>query len=355
LTKSYKKEELTGKTLTVLGPKNINELGKVICHEHLLIDFNVVFQNPHNPKELHLKDEKLSLSNLGWIKKFWVSNKDNLLIDDIEISINELNHFYKAQGNTIVDVTSIGLSRNPSALKIISQRTGVNVIMGSGHYIEKTHPDYFKTDNVNQIAEKITKDILQGVDGTGIHSGIIGEIGCDFPWSSDERKSVHAGVLAQIETGAPLLIHPGRDENAPIEIVNSIVRWGGNTSRTIMGHIERTIYSRSKLLDLANTGIYMNFDLFGHESSYYPLANSTYMPSDHQRIEIISDLIDLGFSNKILIGHDICSKHRLKRFGGHGWDHILKRIIPRMKKFGIKTKDLENILINNPREILRFS
>ena len=314
MTKSYKKEELTGKTLTVLGPKNINELGKVICHEHLLIDFNVVFQNPHNPKELHLKDEKLSLSNLGWIKKFWVSNKDNLLIDDIEISINELNHFYKAQGNTIVDVTSIGLSRNPSALKIISQRTGVNVIMGSGHYIEKTHPDYFKTDNVNQIAEKITKDILQGVDGTGIHSGIIGEIGCDFPWSSDERKSVHAGVLAQIETGAPLLIHPGRDENAPIEIVNSIVRWGGNTSRTIMGHIERTIYSRSKLLDLANTGIYMNFDLFGHESSYYPLANSTYMPSDHQRIEIISDLIDLGFSNKILIGHDICSKHRLKRF-----------------------------------------
>ena len=355
MTKSYKKEELTGKSLTVLGPKNTNELGKVICHEHLLIDFNVVFQNPHNPKELHLKDEKLSLSNLGWIKKFWVSNKDNLLIDDIEISINELNHFYKAQGNTIVDVTSIGLSRNPSALKIISQRTGVNVIMGSGHYIEKTHPDYFKTDNVNQIAEKITKDILQGVDGTGIHSGIIGEIGCDFPWSSDERKSVHAGVLAQIETGAPLLIHPGRDENAPIEIVNSIVRWGGNTSRTIMGHIERTIYSRSKLLDLANTGIYMNFDLFGHESSYYPLANSTYMPSDHQRIEIISDLIDLGFSNKILIGHDICSKHRLKRFGGHGWDHILKRIIPRMKKFGIKTKDLENILINNPREILRFS
>ena len=355
MTKSYKKEELSGKTLTVLGPKNTNELGKVICHEHLLIDFNVVFQNPPNPKELHLKDEKLSLSNLGWIKKFWVSNKDNLLIDDIEISIKELNHFYKAQGNTIVDVTSIGLSRNPSALKIISQRTGVNVIMGSGHYIEKTHPDYFKTDSVNQIAEKITKDILYGVDGTGIHSGIIGEIGCDFPWSSNERKSVHAGVLAQIETGAPLLIHPGRDENAPIEIVNSILRWGGNTSRTIMGHIERTIYSRSKLLDLANTGIYMNFDLFGHESSFYPLADSTYMPSDHQRIEMISDLIDLGFSNKILIGHDICSKHRLKRFGGHGWDHILRRIIPRMKKFGIKTRDIENILINNPREILRFS
>ena len=133
------------------------------------------------------------------------------------------------------------------------------------------------------------------------------------------------------------------------------MKWGGNTSRTIMGHIERTIYSRSKLLDLANTGIYMNFDLFGHESSFYPLADSTYMPSDHQRIEMISDLIDLGFSNKILIGHDICSKHRLKRFGGHGWDHILKRIIPRMKKFGIKTRDIENILINNPREILRFS
>ena len=355
MTKSYKKEELTGKALTVLGPKDTNQLGKVICHEHLLIDFNVVFQNPPNPKELHLKDEKLNLSNLGWIKKFWVSNKDNLLIDDIEISINELKHFYKAQGNTIVDVTSIGLSRNPSALKIISQRTGVNVIMGSGYYIEKTHPNYFKTDSVYQIAEKITNDILHGVDGTEVHSGIIGEIGCDFPWSSDERKSVHAGVLAQIETGAPILIHPGRDENAPLEIVNSIMKWGGNTSRTIMGHIERTIYSKSKLLDLANSGVYMNFDLFGHESSYYPLDDATYMPSDHQRIEIISEFIDSGFSNKILVGHDICSKHRLKKFGGHGWDHILKKIIPKMKKFGIKTRDIENILIKTPREILKFS
>ena len=99
----------------------------------------------------------------------------------------------------------------------------------------------------------------------------------------------------------------------------------------------------------------MNFDLFGHESSYYPLDDSTYMPSDHQRIEIISELIDSGFSNKILVGHDICSKHRLKKFGGHGWDHILKKIIPKMKKFGIKTRDIENILIKNPREILKFS
>ena len=355
MTHFYKKEDLTQKVLTVLGPIIPKSLGKVICHEHLLIDFRVVLQDPPDDKDLYLKNENLTLSNLGWIKQFWVCNKENLVLDDPQVAINEVNNFMDAGGNTIVDVTSIGLSRNPSALKFISQKTGVNVIMGSGHYIEKTHPAYMKTNTVDQIAKTIIDDIFSGMPETGIHSGIIGEIGCSYPWTQDEKRSVQAGVIAQIETGAPLLIHPGRDEKAPLEIADSISKWGGDLSRTIMGHVERTIYSKRKLLELANSGVYLNFDLFGHESSYYPLADNTYMPSDHQRIEQISSLIDQGFSNKILVGHDICSKHRLKKFGGHGWDHILRRVIPRMKKYGIINSDIENILVNNPREILAFS
>ncbi|GIT58594.1 MAG: hypothetical protein Ct9H300mP19_05420 [Dehalococcoidia bacterium] len=67
-----------------------------------------------------------------------------------------------------------------------------------------------------------------GVDNTGIRSGIIGEIGCSWPWTDNEKKSVAASVAAQSETGAPLLIHPGRDEKALIEIVKFIQDEGGD-------------------------------------------------------------------------------------------------------------------------------
>jgi len=77
-----------------------------------------------------------------------------------------------------------------------------------------------------------------------------------------------------------------------------------------------------------------------------------YMPNDHQRIEQVALLVDSGYSKKILLGHDICTKHRLKAFGGHGWDHILINIVPRMKKYGISTQDIKNMIAKNPQKIL---
>ena len=87
-----------------------------------------------------------------------------------------------------------------------------------------------------------------GVENTGIRSGIIGEIGCSWPWTDNEKKSVHAAVLAQQETeGAPLLIHPGRNDYAPLEIIAAIDKWGGDLGHTVMGHIERTVFDRGVL------------------------------------------------------------------------------------------------------------
>ena len=351
---SYTKEDLKGKALSVQGPINPEDLGKTICHEHLQIDFRVVLHDPPNPDDRRFKSEKLSLSNLGFIKTFWTANEDNLIIDDIEISKKELFDFIKVGGGTIVDVTSIGLNRQPEKLKYLSESTKTNIIMGGGFYVDKSHPKNFKNKTAEEISIEISKDILNGVDSSGIHSGIIGEVGCSFPLTPNERKSLMASILAQKNTGAPILIHPGRDESAPLEIINFIIENGGDISHTVMGHIERTIYTKKMLNLVAETGIFMNFDLFGHESSYYPLAPSSYMPSDQQRIETIKHLLNDGFGDQLLLGHDICSKHRLKDYGGHGWEHIIRNILPRMKENGINDNHIDDMIINNPKKMLTF-
>ncbi|MEG3581615.1 MAG: hypothetical protein VX359_01420 [Chloroflexota bacterium] len=354
MNQSYKKGDLTGKALTVQGPINPEQLGKVICHEHLLIDFRVVLQDPPDKKDLPLKNEKINLENLGWIRTFWNCNEDNLLIDDIDISRKEIMDFSTSGGGTIVDVTSTGLHRQPEKLKLLSQDTKVNIIMGSGYYVDSSLPNYFETETADMISKRIINDIFVGVESSKIHSGIIGEIGCSYPLTKNERKSLEAAVIAQNATGAPLLIHPGRHETSPIEIIKFIEKVGADLSNTVMGHIERTVFQLDTLEQLANKEVYLNFDLFGHESSFYPLAPKSFMPSDHQRIEIINHLIGWGYVEKVLLGHDICSKHRLKKYGGHGWDHILRRVLPRMIDSGISPNQINDMITENPKRLLTF-
>ena len=344
----------TGKVLTVQGPIDPSEVGATTTHEHLFIDFTPVLTPPDPATEMALMYEPVGIENLGWVRYNWTSNIDNLQLLDEDIAIREAGHYYKAGGGTVVDVTSNGLKRDPRALLRVSRATGLNVVMGAGYYVGMTHPEWFTDKPVEEIAAGIVRDVQVGVGNTGIRSGIIGEIGCSWLWTDNERKSVHAGVLAQQETGAPLLIHPGRDEQAPLEIITAIDEWGGDLEHTVMGHIERTVFDRGMLNEVAATGVYVNLDLFGHESAFYPLAAETYMPCDFERVDMIDFLLSEGFAGRILLAHDICSKHRLKSYGGHGWDHILSRVAPWMRARGVAEDNVRKMLVDNPTRMLTF-
>ncbi|MBM3957135.1 MAG: aryldialkylphosphatase, partial [Gemmatimonadetes bacterium] len=139
-----------------------------------------------------------------------------------------------------------------------------------------------------------------------------------------------------------------------LEIVEAIAGWGADLGRTVMSHIERTVFDPATLRELAATGVYMEYDLFGHDSSYYPFAPETYMPGDHERIAQIEGLAADGRLDRVLMSHDVCSKHRLKAYGGHGWDHILNRVLPRMRARGFSEKDLRTLLVDNPTRLLTF-
>ncbi len=346
---------IAGKVQTVLGPVAPETLGPTITHEHLLIDFRVVFQQPTDASQAGMAEEKLSLKNLGWIRHNWNSSLDNLMLLDEEVAIAEARGYFNSGGGTMVDVTSNGLGRDPQALARISRATGLNVVMGGGHYIGATHPAEFETATAEEIAESIIRDIEDGVGDTGIRTGIIGEVGVSAPWGQTERKTVQAAVIAQVQTGAPVLIHPGRDEELPGQILEAVAEWGGDLAHTVMGHIERTIYNRDALKRVAETGAFLNFDLFGHDSSFYPLAPSSYMPNDAQRLDQIEFLIAGGHLHQILLAHDVCSKHRLKEYGGHGWDHIIARVVPQMLARGISREDVDAMLVDNPRRMLTFA
>ena len=65
--------------------------------------------------------------------------------------------------------------------------------MGSGYYIEPFQPAGWTDTDEDQMVEEIVEDVTEGVGDTGIKAGIIGELGCSWPWTEAERRSVKAG------------------------------------------------------------------------------------------------------------------------------------------------------------------
>ena len=343
-----------GKVQTVLGLIDAAELGVTLAHDHVLIDGTFMYTEPEEISQKGLAHQKISLENRGWVGYNWTSNLDNVELKDEELAVSELKRFVAAGGTSIVDPTNVGLGRDPNALARIARLTGMNIVMGAGYYIGSTHPEDMDDKSEESITEEIVKDIEQGVGATGIRAGLIGEVGCAYPWWKNEKKSVRAATAAQKITGAPLMIHPGRDPKSPLEIVEVIAQAGGDLSRTIICHIDRTCLERGWLTELAQSGCYLEYDLFGNESSYYPPNPDVDMPSDAERMDVILWHFENGFEKQVLLSHDVATKHRLHAYGGLGYDHLITNVVPRLGQRGLSETQIATLIVDNPARIYSF-
>ena len=346
---------LAGQAQTVLGPIAGEAMGITLPHEHLLIDFAVMFREPATGAERGLSRQPVSLANLGWVRHHFSSNLDNLQLLDEAVARDEALLFKHAGGQTFVDPTNRGLARDPLALARVARATGLNIIMGSGYYVDAAHPPGMDRRTADDIARELVADLTVGVDGTGVRAGFIGEIGTSWPWTDNEKKVVRAAVVAQRETGAALMIHPGRHERLPLAIVDFIRKEGADLERTIMCHIERTIADPGVLLELAATGVRLEYDLFGLETSYYPYNPAFDMPNDGERMRQILFLIERGHLAQLLMSHDIAYKHCLTRWGGFGYHHLLVNVIPRLRARGADDRTVETLLVDNPRRAFTYA
>jgi phosphotriesterase-related protein len=349
------RETLTGKVQTVLGAVAPEELGIALTHEHCVIDITCLFVEPREATRKKLAYEPLSVGNLGYVRYHLVENRDNLLMIDEVMAGAELKWFKRAGGGTIVDVTNVDLGRDPLALRRISEATGLKIIMGSGYYVKAAQRVVeMEKRTEDDIAEEMARDILVGVKDTHVCSGVIGEIGCSWPLEACERKVLRAAGRAQRETGAPLVIHPGRSEDAPAEIVGILSEVGADLTHTVISHIDRTLFVPENRYRLADYGCFLAYDEWGFEG-YYPEALSvTDILNDSQRIAQVMDLISHGYGAQVILSHDICEKCRYRAFGGHGYSHILDNAVPAMRRRGMSERDISELLVENPERFLAF-
>ncbi|WP_218023900.1 phosphotriesterase family protein [Gluconacetobacter liquefaciens] len=337
---------------TVLGSIAPECLGPTLMHEHLIIDLNSPAQRAkvENYGALSRKDiDPKDNFKLNWGQKRDIAN---FRLCDEGVAIDELREMRAAGGMALVELTVGGLGPDPLALKRIAEASGVHVVMGCGHYVDAYQDPDNASRPVESFAREIVGQVATGAWGTDIKAGIIGEIGCEYPWKDVERRVLLGAILAQNETGAALTIHPGRHENQPMEIVGFLREHGADISRSIICHLDRTIFDIETLLRLADTGCILEFDLFGWENACYWPNLDIDLPNDADRLRLVKALLERGYGDQILLSHDICVKSRLLRYGGHGYQHMFANIVPLMQRREIADADIDRILTLNPRRLL---
>ena len=324
---------LAGKVLTVAGPIEPSALGPTLMHEHIFIDFK-------RPASAIPVAAGAGAAQRGPMPPGW-----NLLADFNE-QLAEVEEFKRAGGGSIVDVTNIGLSRDPRALLRISQASGLHVVMGAGWYQKALHAPDMTDRTLEELTDLVVRDVTVGVQGTNIRAGIIGEVGVEGnPLTDNELKSVRASARASRITGAPMTFHRGGASiEEKLRVLDVVAEEGVDLRHVVMGHQGSTDWaSLKRLLD---RGVYVEFDYIGQA----PLSAER----DTQLIENIASVINAGHADRLMVAHDICTQPQLKKNGGGGFAYISTVILPALKAKGISDENIRKILVDNPMRLLPF-
>lgn len=331
---------------TVLGEIPAQQLGVTSSHEHIFIDMRHCVEV--TGKEPPLFYEPVRMDNRGEVFADPYAILDNALLDGLEDAVREVEQFKAWGGQTIVDCTLDEIGRDPVALREVSRRTGVNIVVGCGHYYQKAHAGYVKEADVEQLAQELRTDLLVGIGGTDIKAGLIGEIGTSAQITPDEKKVLTAAGIVGAETGKAVHVHTDLYTENGFEVVKTLTGEGMKPGKICIDHVDvwlRPDYIRA-LLDL---GVYVEFDNFGKE---FYVSGDRRFAYDLERIELLKKLIEEGYEKQILVCNDICLKTMWTTYGGLGYAHILRTVKDMAVEHGVSPETYHGLLTENVKAFL---
>ncbi|MZR14340.1 phosphotriesterase-related protein [Maritimibacter sp. DP07] len=296
-----------GNIRTVNGDIPADGLGLIYSHEHL-----ITF-----PPDVQ-KDRDLELSSY-------------------ECSLQELKTFRDVGGTLLVEATTLDYGRDPAQMARMSREAGVPVVAVSGFNKAAYFPLWVETTPVNEIADKLIRDVIDGMDGGPHKAGHLKSGGSYNFIHPLEEKTTRAVGRAHRETGAPIWLHTeaGTMGNEMLDILESE---GVDLANVVVGHCDRNAdpyYHKG----LADRGAHVQFDGVS-KVKYYP---------DSSRIACIKAMLEAGHGKRLLISGDMGRAAYLAGYGGGpGFAFIATKFIPRMRDEGIPEDAIEQIFQKTP-------
>ena len=306
--------------MTVTGPISSDRLGFTLVHEHIYVDLR---------------------------KDYWSSDR---LLNNTELAYDELMRYKNAGGVTLVDQTSGGLRGNeqkilpvkhPLAVRQVAERTGLNIVLGCGWYREPYYEPYLWRAKTDEIAEEMVRDITEGIEGTDVRAGIIGEIGAHGNWISPvEERVLRAAARAHNKTGLTISTHQSEGTVA-LDQLDILREEGVDPRRVIVSHANSYPHHEYHA-EIARRGAFISFEGLGSRNEYV------------QQVELglIDEILRNGLIDHLLLSHDVCVKPMYVAYGGGGYEYIPTKWLRIMQETGVTEEQTRQIMVENPRRAL---
>ncbi len=294
---------------TVTG--RVAELGMTLSHEHVLVDF--------------IGADKVS--------------RDRYEADEvIAAALPHVLAAYARGVRTIVECTPNFIGRDPTLLRTLSEKTGMQFLTNTGLYgavNDKFLPRYAWKESPEELAARWIEEARKGIEGTGIKPAFI-KLGVDRdPMLSEvDAKLIAAGALAHRATGLTLAVHTGPGPGLAQLVI--LEKYGVSPAAWIWVHAQSA--KESDLMQAAERGAWISLD--GLRENSVP-----------RHLELALKLRAAGYWSQLLVSHDAGWFDPGKPNGGEyrGYEVLFTGFLPELRDAGVTAAEIEQLLVGNPR------
>jgi len=301
--------------MTVLGPITPKDMGVTLPHEHVLVDF--------------IGADKISRDRYDPDEAF-------------RVILPFLQQAKKLGCRTFVECTPAYIGRDPTLLKRLAAKTGMHFLNNTGYYGAANHkfvPVHSHEETADQLAARWLREWEEGIEGTGIRPGFI-KIGVDSgPLSVIDRKLVRAAARTHLRSGLTIAAHTGSTE-AGLDELKTLQGEGVDASAFVWVHAQNDWDADSRA-EAAKTGAWIEIDNIAPDN----VATC---------VRRVKGMKERGVLNRVLVSHDAGWYSVGEPRGGkfRPFDTLFTEFIPALKREGFGEADLQQLLVNNPREAL---
>jgi len=306
------------KVITVDGEIPAGAMGKTLHHEHLLVDF-------------------IGADSTGYHR--W--DRDSVVEKVLPYLLEIKNLGYK----TLVECTPAYLGRDPELLKILSKKSGIQLITNTGYYSAvdaKFLPEHAFTETASQLAERWIDESRNGIESTGVYPGFIKIAVEGKPLEEINRKVVEAAAITHKATGLTVMSHTGPALPA-FQQIDILKKAGVHPSAFIWTHAQNEP-DFNKHFEAAQMGAWVAFDNFTPDNL-------------EKYVKFAREMKTRGLLHKLLFSHDAGWYKPGEPGGGNfrGFTDIENSLIPALRDAGLSQQDIHQLFVTNPAKAFQVS
>lgn len=305
------------RVFTVTGEVSATDLGVVLAHEHVMVDFigaEQVGRHRYNPDEV------------------------------FEVVLPYLKQLRAVGCRTLVECTPAYLGRDPVLLQRLSRASGIHLLTNTGWYgaaNDRFLPASVHSLSAEQIARLWIEEFEKGIEETGIRPGFI-KIGVDPQPSEVDMRLLEAAALAHLKTGLTIASHTGLGSAARKQI-ERLKSMGVHPSAFIWVHAQVEADQQMHVW-AAQQGAWVEFDGVSEDTV-------------HQHVQMVLAIHQSGWLHRVLVSHDAGWYNVGEPKGGtfRAYTTLFTKMIPALRHAGLSESEIRQLTESNPQKAFQIA